>query len=82
MTCAVLIFESAASITLFVLSLALMTVVFERETSPYHNRFLGKYSCERRFVHLFYSSASDSVMICLQMCSHGKLSAPSLLCSW
>ena len=50
LTCAVLIFESAASITLFVLGLALMTVVFERETSPYHNRFLGKYSCECRFV--------------------------------
>ena len=50
MTCAVLIFESAASSTLFVLGLALMTVVFERETSPYHNRFLGKYSCECRFV--------------------------------
>lgn len=44
MTCVVLVFELASSITLFVLGTALVTIVFERETSPYINIFLTKFS--------------------------------------
>ena len=80
MTCVVLIFERAASITLFELGLALMSVVFERETSPFQNLFLDKYSCESLY-RIVESECWNSFVCWNQMSFCGRSSGQSLRCS-